>query len=97
MLAKNKRGRRAFIFPFTYDRVDVLMSAGCSTLVSAAPILIVPRVGIVLLEMLVGLSLSAARLWPGPAFAGGRNAEESLEQITGSRQESGRLIAMTLS
>jgi hypothetical protein len=34
---------------------DVLMSAGCSTFVSAALILVIPRVGIVLLEVLLGL------------------------------------------
>jgi len=45
------------IFPFTYDRADVLMSAGCSTFVSAAMILVAPRAGIVLLEILVGLFL----------------------------------------
>ena len=39
----------------TYDRADVLMSAGCSTFVSAALILVIPRVGIVLLEVLLGL------------------------------------------
>ena len=43
------------LFPSTYDRADVLMSAGCSTFVSAALILVVPRVGIVLLEVLLGL------------------------------------------
>ena len=43
------------LFPSTYDRADVLMSAGCSTFVSAALILVIPRVGIVLLELLLGL------------------------------------------
>ncbi len=43
------------LFPSTYDRADVLMSAGCSTFVSAALILVIPRVGIVLLEVLSGL------------------------------------------
>lgn len=43
------------LFPSTYDRADVLMSAGCSTFVSAALILVIPRVGIVLLEVLLGL------------------------------------------
>ena len=43
------------LFPSTYDRADVLMSAGCSTFVSAALILVIPRVGIVLLEILLGL------------------------------------------
>ena len=37
------------LFPSTYDRADVLMSAGCSTFVSAALILVIPRVGIILL------------------------------------------------
>jgi len=43
------------LFPSTYDRADVLMSAGCSTFVSSALILVIPRVGIVLLEILLGL------------------------------------------
>ena len=43
------------LFPSTYDRADVLMSAGCSTFVSAALILVIPRVGIILLEILLGL------------------------------------------
>jgi hypothetical protein len=38
-----------------YDRADVLMSAGFSTFVSATLILVIPRVGIVLLELLLGL------------------------------------------
>ena len=41
----------------TYDRADVLMSAGCSTFVSAALILVIPRFGIAMLEILVGLFL----------------------------------------
>jgi amino acid transporter len=43
------------LFPSSYDRADVLMSAGCSTLVSASLILVVPRFGILLLEILLGL------------------------------------------
>ena len=43
------------LFPSTYDRADVLMSAGCSTFVSAALILVIPRVGVLLLEILFGL------------------------------------------
>ena len=43
------------LFPSSYDRADVLMSAGCSTFVSAALILVIPRVGIVLLEILLGV------------------------------------------
>ena len=39
----------------TYDRADVLMSAGFSTIVSVALILVIPRVGIVLLVLLLGL------------------------------------------
>lgn len=41
----------------TYDRADVLMSAGCSTFVSAALILVIPRFGIAMLEILIGLFL----------------------------------------
>ena len=43
------------LFPSNYDRADVLMSAGCSTFVSAALILVIPRVGVLLLEILFGL------------------------------------------
>jgi hypothetical protein len=43
------------LFPSSYDRADVLMSAGCSTFVSASLILVVPRFGILLLEILLGL------------------------------------------
>jgi hypothetical protein len=43
------------LFPSTYDRADMLMSAGCSTFFSAALILVIPRAGIVLLEILLGL------------------------------------------
>jgi hypothetical protein len=43
------------LFPSSYDRADVLMSAGCSTFVSAALILAIPRFGILLLEILFGL------------------------------------------
>ena len=43
------------LFPSSYDRADVLMSAGCSTFVSAALILVIPRIGVLLLEMLFGL------------------------------------------
>ena len=43
------------LFPSTYDRADVLMSAGCSTLVSASLILVIPRIGVLLLEILFGL------------------------------------------
>ena len=73
------------VFPLTYDRVDVLMSAGCSTLVSAAAILIVPRVGIILLEMLVGLFFIGCAVVARFRLRRRRNAEESLEQTTGSR------------
>ena len=42
------------LFPSSYDRADVLMSAGCSTFVSAALILVIPRVGALLFEILLG-------------------------------------------
>lgn len=47
---------RSFFSP-TYDRADLLLSVGCSTLVSAALIVVIPRVGILLFEMLLGLFL----------------------------------------
>jgi len=42
-------------FSSSYDRADVLMSAGCSTFFSAALILVIPRFSILLLEILFGL------------------------------------------
>ena len=41
----------------TFDRGDVLMSAGCSIFFSAAVILLIPRFGIAILEILAGLLL----------------------------------------
>jgi hypothetical protein len=73
------------VFPSTYDRVDVLVSAGCSTLVSASAILIVPRVGTILLEMLVGLLFIGCAVVARFRLRRARSAEESLEQTTGSR------------
>jgi hypothetical protein len=43
--------------PNTFDRADVLMSAGCSTFISASLIVVLPRIGIVLLEILLGTFL----------------------------------------
>ena len=43
------------LFPSSYDRADVLMSAGCSTFVSASLILVIPRFGVLFLEILLGL------------------------------------------
>lgn len=40
-----------------YDRADVLMSAGVSTFVCAALVLITPRLGVVFIEILMGLFL----------------------------------------
>jgi hypothetical protein len=45
------------LIPKTYDRADVLMSAGISTFVSAALSLVIPRFGIAILESLLGLFL----------------------------------------
>jgi hypothetical protein len=73
------------LFPLTYDRVDVLMSAGCSTVVSAAAILAVPRIGIILLEMLVGVFFIGCALVARFRLRRKRNADESLEGTTGSR------------
>ena len=49
-------------FPKSYDRADVLMSAGCSTFVTAALIMVLPRVGTVLLEVLLGMFLIGCAL-----------------------------------
>lgn len=49
-------------FPRSYDRADVLMSAGCSTFVTAALIIVLPRVGTVLLEILLGMFLIGCAL-----------------------------------
>jgi len=43
------------LFPSSYDRADLMMSAGCSTFVSGALILVIPRFGTLLLEILLGL------------------------------------------
>lgn len=40
-----------------YDRADMLMSAGVSTFVCAALVLITPRLGVVFIEILMGLFL----------------------------------------
>ncbi len=62
------------LFPSSYDRADVLMSAGCSTFFSAALILVIPRFGILLLEILFGLFFIGcalmARSTASPAGAG---------------------------
>ena len=59
------------LFPSTYDRADVLMSAGCSTFVSAALIPVIPRVGIVLLEVLLGLFFICCARSAGPTASAG--------------------------
>jgi hypothetical protein len=45
------------VFPNTYDRADLLMSAGCSTFVAASLVVVLPRVGTVLMEILLGMFL----------------------------------------
>ena len=45
------------LFPSSYDRADVLMCAGCSTFVSGSLILVIPRFGVLFLEILLGLFL----------------------------------------
>lgn len=73
------------VVSLTYDRVDVLMSAGCSTLASATAILVVPRFGIILLEMLVGVLFIGCAVVARFQLRRKRNAEECLEGTTGSR------------
>jgi hypothetical protein len=73
------------VCPLTYDRVDVLMSAGCSTLVSASAIIIVPRIGIILLEILVGLLCICYAVLARFRLRRKLYAEEILAQTTGSR------------
>jgi hypothetical protein len=43
------------LFPSSYDRADVMMSAGCSTFISGALTLVIPRFGTLLLEILLGV------------------------------------------
>jgi hypothetical protein len=62
IVSRNETGKNALIASRYHDRADVLMSAGCSTFVSAALILARPRVGIVMLEILLGLFLIACTL-----------------------------------
>jgi len=65
------------LIPFTYDRADVLMSAGCSTFVSAALVLVIPRVGIILLEILLGLFFIGCALAARSRLRGKPDAETS--------------------
>jgi hypothetical protein len=73
------------LFPLTYDRADVLMSTGWSTVVSATAILVIPRIGIILLEMLVGLFFIGCAVATRFRLRRNRNAEEILEGTAGSR------------
>ena len=50
------------LFPSTYDRADVLMSAGCSTFVSAALILVIRELALFCWKSSWGYSSSDA-LW----------------------------------
>jgi hypothetical protein len=79
----NERGNMHSLIHKTFDRADVLMSAGCSTFVSAALILVIPRFGIAVVEILIGLLLmgcafaARARLRGGahePAVSASRGA-----------------------
>jgi hypothetical protein len=73
------------VFPLTYDRVYVLMSAGCSTLVSASAILVVPRIGIILLEMLAGLFLIGCAVATRFRLRRTRGSKTALGKTTGNR------------
>jgi hypothetical protein len=73
------------LIPSTYDRADVLMSAGCSTFVSAALVLVIPRVGIVLLEILLGLFFIGCAVAARSRLRGRSGAREAAED-TGSGQ-----------
>jgi len=65
------------LIPSTYDRADVLMSAGCSTFVSAALILVIPRAGIILLEILFGLFFIGCAVAARSRLRGKLDAETS--------------------
>jgi hypothetical protein len=73
------------LIPSTYDRADVLMSVGCSTFVSAALVLVIPRVGIVLLEILLGLFFIGCAVAARSRLRGRSGAREAAED-TGSGQ-----------
>jgi hypothetical protein len=53
--ANDKRQGMRSLFPSSYDRTDVLMSAACRAFVSAPLISVIPRFGVLLLEILFGL------------------------------------------
>lgn len=75
------------LFPLTYDRADVLMSVGCSIFVSAAGIMILPRAGTVLLELLVGLFLIGCAIVTRCHLRRRVDAEEpSVKDTAGSRR-----------
>ena len=73
------------VFPLTYDRVDVLMSAGCSTLVSASAILVVPRIGTILLEMLAGLFFIGCAVATRFRLRRTRDSKKALGETAGNR------------
>jgi hypothetical protein len=85
VLAKNREVDVPSLIPSTYDRADVLMSAGCSTFVSAALVLVIPRVGIVLLEILLGLFFIGCAVAARSRLRGRSGAREASED-TGSGQ-----------
>ena len=85
------------LFPLTYDRADVLMSAGCSTFVSAAAILIDSTSRDHSARDPVGAILY--RLRGCRSVPPSREAECGRHPRIGAAvsQESGRLIGMTFS
>ncbi len=70
-----------------YDRADVLMSAGVSTFVCASLVLIMPRLGVVFIEILIGLFLI------GCAFVSRRRLSRATAELERSsvKSEAGNL------
>jgi hypothetical protein len=73
------------LFPSSNDRANVLMSAGCSTFVSAALILIIPRLGVVLLEILFGLFFIGCALMSRARLRRRMSGKEGLENSTNAK------------
>ena len=81
----------------TYDRADVLMSAGCSTFVSAALILVIPRFGIAMIEILVGLFLMGCGFAARARLRRGERPAASASRWAGAKWFDRYDLAMLLS
>lgn len=74
-------------FPTTYDRADLLMSAGCSTFVAASLIMVLPRVGTVLVEILLGMFLIGCAIVARARFKRKAQSKAGLARVDLSRRK----------